>query len=61
MLSRVILFGMKAMAGYNLVFMVPQLWLLVTFLAALIISQLAALLPARRAVATEILEALHYE
>jgi putative ABC transport system permease protein len=61
MLSRVILFGMKAMAGYNLVFLVPQLWLLVTFIAALVISQFAALLPARRAVQTEILEALHYE
>lgn len=61
MLSRVILFGMKAMAGYNLAFIIPRLWLLVVFLAALVISQLAALLPARRAVETEILEALHYE
>jgi putative ABC transport system permease protein len=61
MLSRVIIYGMKAMAGYNLAFLIPQLWLVVSFFAALAISQLAALLPARRAVRTEILEALHYE
>jgi len=61
LLSRIIIFGMKAMAGYNLVFAVPSDWLLFSFMAALIISQLAALLPARRAVKIEILDALHYE
>ena len=61
LLSRIIIYGMKAMAGYNLVFLVPQLWLGVTFAAALAISQIAAIIPARRAVKVEILEALHYE
>ena len=61
LLSRIIIFGMKAMAGYNLVFAIPTNWLFITFFAALIISQLAALLPARRAVRIQILDALHYE
>jgi putative ABC transport system permease protein len=61
LLSRIIIYGMKAMAGYNLVFLIPQLWLVVTFFAALAISQLAAIIPARRAVKVEILEALHYD
>ncbi len=61
LLSRIIIYGMKAMAGYNLVFMIPEMWLIVTLFAALIISQLAAIIPARRAVKVEILDALHYE
>jgi len=36
-------------------------WLGISFVAALVISQLAAIIPARRAVKVEILEALHYE
>ena len=61
LLSRIIIYGMKAMAGYNLVFLVPKVWLGISFVAALVISQLAAIFPARRAVKVEILEALHYE
>ena len=61
LISRVIIYGMKAMAGYNLAFIIPDTWLLITFLAALLISQLAAIIPARRAVQIEILDALHQD
>ena len=61
LLSRIVLLSMKAMAGYSLAFSIQGQWLLITFIATFLISQIAALLPAKRAVKIAILDALRYE
>ena len=60
-LARVLFTGMTVMSGYSLTFVMPVDGFAVTLLAALIVSQLAALFPARRAARIKILEAVHYE
>jgi putative ABC transport system permease protein len=61
LLSRIILSGMTTMSGYRLEFQMPPSAILIGMIIALVISQLAAFLPARRAARTKILEAIQYE
>jgi putative ABC transport system permease protein len=60
-LAHVLIIVMGAMSGYQLTFALPLNVVLYGALAALIISQLAALLPARRAAWVKILDAVQYE
>lgn len=60
-LARIFLAAMMAMSGYRLAFSLPVLRLVWAALAALCVSQVAALFPAMRAARTRILEAIHYE
>lgn len=60
-LSRIFLLGMTAMSGYRLSYDFPLSRALVALLVAVLVSQLAALLPAGRAARTRILEAIQYE
>ena len=60
-LAHVLIIVMGAMSGYQLSFALPLKDVLYGALAALLISQLAALLPARRAAWVKILEAVQYE
>jgi ABC-type lipoprotein release transport system permease subunit len=55
------LWSMTAMSGYEITFVLPVEAVWVSLLIALVVSQLAAILPARRAARTKILEAIHYE
>ena len=50
-----------AMSGYRLTFTLPAANVAISFALALIISQLAAVLPALRAARLPVLEAVHYE
>ena len=60
-LARILFYGMTAMSGYKLTFVMPIDGVLLTLLVALIISQVAGILPARRAAGIRILEAVYYE
>jgi putative ABC transport system permease protein len=53
--------SMTAMSGYHLEFAVPVEGALMGLVVAWVVSQLAAILPARRAAGIRILEAIHYE
>jgi putative ABC transport system permease protein len=59
--TRVFLQAMVEMSGYQLDFVLPLRGIITSVAIALIISQLAAILPARRATGTRILDAIHYE
>lgn len=61
LISRVIMLGMTAMSGYRLEYSLPPERILLGILAAFLIANLAALLPARRATRIRILDAIHYE
>jgi len=61
LLARIFLFAMTAMSGYRLDFVVPVRGILIGVFIALVISQIAAFVPARRAARTNTLEAIHYE
>jgi putative ABC transport system permease protein len=60
-LARILFYGMTSMSGYSLTFLMPLDGVLMTVLVALIVSQMAAILPGRRAARIKILEAVHYE
>ncbi len=60
-LTRIFLWSMTAMSGYKLTFVLPMVAIGIGWLIALVVSQLAALLPARRAARIQILEAIQYE
>jgi putative ABC transport system permease protein len=60
-LARILFIGMTTMSGYQLTFILPISGVLISLVAAFMISQLAALLPARRAAGVRILEAVQYE
>jgi putative ABC transport system permease protein len=60
-LGQVLVIGMGTMTGYEISFSLPTGDLLVSVAAALLISQLAAIFPARRAARVRILEAVQYE
>jgi putative ABC transport system permease protein len=60
-LARILFIGMTTMSGYQLTFVLPPEGVLVSVVMALVISQLAAIVPATRAARTRILEALQYE
>ncbi len=61
LLSKIFLTGMTAMSGYKLDFIVPLGGVLTSLIVALVISQLAAIQPARRAARTNVLVAIRYE
>lgn len=60
-LSRIFLLAMAAMSGYKLTYVLSAQAVVVGLIVALAASQLAAILPARRAARIHILEAIHYE
>jgi putative ABC transport system permease protein len=61
LLSKIFLTGMTAMSGYKLDFIVPVEGIITSLIVALVISQIAAIQPARKAARTNVLEAIHYE
>jgi putative ABC transport system permease protein len=61
LLARIFLTGMTAMSGYKIEFLVPLGGVITSLIVALLVTQLAALYPARRAAKTSILEAIQYE
>ena len=61
LLSRIFLWSMTAMSGYQISFVMPVRAIILGFLIAIVLSQVAAILPARRAAFTRILDAIHYE
>ncbi|MFL7890711.1 MAG: ABC transporter permease [Anaerolineales bacterium] len=60
-LARIFMLAMTAMSGYKLDFILPPDRILIALVIALVVSQVAALLPAIRAARLGILEAIHYE
>ena len=60
-LARIFMLAMGAMSGYNLEFVLPLGRAVAAVLIALVVSQVAAVFPARKAARTKILEAIHYE
>lgn len=60
-LSRIFLLAMTAMSGYRLMYVLPVERLGIALLVAVLIANLAAVLPALRATRVRILEAIHYE
>jgi len=60
-LSRIFMLAMTAMSGYQLTYVFPLQKSLLALIIAMVVSQLAALLPAGRAARTRILEAIQYE
>jgi ABC-type lipoprotein release transport system permease subunit len=52
---------MNRMAGFRLEFTLPLAGVVVSLIIALVISQLAALWPARRAARIRIIEAIQFE
>jgi putative ABC transport system permease protein len=60
-LARILFYGMTAMSGYKLTFVMPIDGVLLTVMVAFIVSQIAAIFPGRRAAGIKILEAVHYE
>jgi putative ABC transport system permease protein len=60
-LTRLFLFAMTAMSGYRLTYVVPWQGIITGLAIAWLVSQVAALLPARRAARISVLEAIHYE
>ena len=61
LLTRIFLWSMTAMSGYKINFIMPVGAAIAGLLIALVVSQLAAIFPARRASRTQILDAIHYE
>jgi putative ABC transport system permease protein len=61
LLGQVLVIGMGTMSGYELSFAMPSGDVLPILVITLIISQIAAVFPARRAARVKILEAVHYE
>ncbi|NTW12176.1 MAG: lipoprotein-releasing system transmembrane subunit LolC, partial [Anaerolineales bacterium] len=49
------------MSGYSLTFILPPEGIVISLIAAVVISQLAAIFPSRRASKVKILEAVRYE
>ena len=61
LMSRIVLQAMNTVTGYQLSYVVPVQGVLVSLVIALIVSQLAALWPARRAASINIIEAIQFE
>jgi putative ABC transport system permease protein len=60
-LARILFIGMTTMSGYKLTFTLPPEGIAISLVAAIVISQIAAIFPSRRAAGVRILEAVHYE
>lgn len=61
LLTKIFLESMKAMSGYSLALVIPTQTIYTAIVVALVVSHLAALLPAIRAARAPVLEAIHYE
>jgi len=61
LMSRIVLRAINSMTGYELSYVLPVQGILVSLVIALIVSQLAALWPARRAASINIIEAIQFE
>jgi putative ABC transport system permease protein len=61
MLSRVILMAVALLQGYDLSYVLPVQGIVISVAIALVVSQLAALWPARRAAGLRIIEAIQFE
>lgn len=61
LLSRIFIFSMISAVGYSLNYVLPMSAIIVSLILALVVSQFAAVSPARRASYSNIIEALHYE
>ncbi len=61
LLARIFLVGMATMSGYRLNFIVPISGVITGIVVALVVSQITAIQPAKRAAKTNVLEAIHYE
>lgn len=60
-LARILFIGMTTMSGYRLTFVLPPEGIIISLIAAVVISQIAAIFPSRRASKVRILEAVRYE
>lgn len=60
-LSRLFLLAIAQVQGYDLNFVLPMQGIVISLIIALIVSQLAGLLPARRAAGIRIIESIHFE
>jgi putative ABC transport system permease protein len=60
-LARILFIGMTTMSGYDLTFVLPPEGVAIALIAAILISQIAAIFPSRRAARIKILEAVQYE
>jgi len=60
-MSRLFLMAVTAMQGYELTYILPTQGILVSLLITLVVSQLAAIWPARRAAGIRIIEAIQFE
>jgi putative ABC transport system permease protein len=60
-LSRIFMMAMTTMSGYTLTYILPMERIIAAMVIAVIISLLAAFLPAFRAARIRILEAIQYE
>lgn len=61
LLTKIFLASMTAISGYSLDLLIPSRTVLTAVVVALVVSQIAASLPASRAARTPVLEAIHYE
>jgi len=61
LLTKIFLASMTAMSGYSLDFIIPPRSIILAIIVALVVSQIAAALPAARAARTPVLEAIQYE
>jgi putative ABC transport system permease protein len=61
LLTKIFLSSMTAMSGYSLDLIIPSRTIITAVIVALVVSQIAAALPAARAARTPVLEAIHYE
>jgi putative ABC transport system permease protein len=59
--SKAALTAMTSRQGYNLTYVLPTTGIAASLIVAVVISQLAALWPARRAAGLEVIDALSYE
>jgi putative ABC transport system permease protein len=60
-LTRIFLWSMTAMSGYRIEYALPIAAIAIGLIIAILISQLAAIIPARRAARLNILEAIQYD
>ena len=61
LLTRIFLLAMTAMSGYKVAFVLPLVAIFAGVIISIVVSQLAAIFPARRAANIRILEAIQYE